>query len=387
MLRRSLPRLASLAIALSIAHAPRAFAQAPFQGPAAGNNADDALLHGFDLDLTLNHSSGLYTGAEGWLNQTSLYITPSYALGRHFRDTWAEGLVASARVLMNAEISGNDASVRGRHYATTSLLGSAGTARADGVPARGIDGLEREIVFFDTWFDVAHPEAWKIPVIDTTVSLGLRVVLPTSKSSRTSGMLFAPSFLVGLSRSFGPFSIDAAERVVGYVNARTSGGIDRIEEPVEVNGQLVMPWQADSNGSRNPTWGLVHALNAGFDVGHGVSLSTSWWMYSDFVYLPESCPLEGVAGADPCRDGALLGEVRNPAQRDFQYFQLSASWQHSDWGNVGFGLSTFQPTRMPDGSIANPFLRITRDNWSSLWLSYSVTAEALTKAFRSGAGR
>ena len=49
---------------------------------------------------------------------------------------------------------------------------------------------------------------------------------------------------------------------------------------------------------------------------------------------------------------------------------------------VGLGLSTFQPLRQPDGTLANPFLRFNRDNHSSVYLSLALNAESLASAIK-----
>jgi len=61
---------------------------------------------------------------------------------------------------------------------------------------------------------------------------------------------------------------------------------------------------------------------------------------------------------------------------------LEVDWRPFSWGTVGVGISTFQPIRRPDGTLANPFVRYSRDNYTTVFLSLSVSAEAVAEALR-----
>ena len=72
--------------------------------------------------------------------------------------------------------------------------------------------------------------------------------------------------------------------------------------------------------------------------------------------------------------------VQSVGQDDSQAFWLEAGWKMNAWGSLGLGLSTMRPVRTPDGHLANPFWWATRDNYSSVYLSLYVNAEALASA-------
>jgi hypothetical protein len=86
--------------------------------------------------------------------------------------------------------------------------------------------------------------------------------------------------------------------------------------------------------------------------------------------------------ADVCADGLALGQVRRPAQRDSQWFMFEASWRATSWFTLGLGISTFQPSRSPNGEARNPFVSVDRNNYTTLFLSLSANAEALATAIK-----
>ena len=126
-------------------------------------------------------------------------------------------------------------------------------------------------------------------------------------------------------------------------------------------GQLVEPWRPPTTGRANPNYGFVHFLSLGIDLPRGFSIEADWFLFNVFAHALPGCSVDGVPAADLCADGAALGDARNPAQRDSEWFLLEADWKPVSWGTIGVGLSTFQPVRHPDGGIANPFGARQRD--------------------------
>ena len=194
------------------------------------SDGDLGPLGGFDVDLTLSDASVRYFGGDGYANQAPLYVTPRLAVGRRWaRDHWLEPLVLSGRVVGGWEFTGSDPMFRGQRYASPSRLATATARTAGDVPARSIDGTARRLALWDSRIERVHPRLVALTSLGTTVWGGLRIVLPTSAESRSSGLLAAPSAALGVTRDVGPVTVDLSVRGVHYLLRTSSGGLRRLD--------------------------------------------------------------------------------------------------------------------------------------------------------------
>src|SRR5690348_14322024 len=70
--------------------------------------ADDTIMGGFDIDLTLSDSSGLNAVGENYRNELSMYFEPRFAVGKRlFRESkvWSK-LSLSARFVLSRALTG-----------------------------------------------------------------------------------------------------------------------------------------------------------------------------------------------------------------------------------------------------------------------------------------
>jgi hypothetical protein len=84
------------------------------------------------------------------------------------------------------------------------------------------------------------------------------------------------------------------------------------------------------------------------------------------------CQPIAVAGVDVCRDR----QGRPGVWRNEQWFLASAGFSHSFW-SVSLGLSTFRTLEGEDGRVTQPFFESNRKNATTVYLSFSATAEGI----------
>lgn len=337
-----------------------------------------ATFGGFDVGVSLFEVSGLSFEAEAYENQLALVLSPSFDLGsRFFSGTWAEPLSLAAELQLEGELSGSDSRFRGTHFGSSALLRQSPERLA--LPADQIDGLERRVLLSDLTLSASHDTLAKLPW-NVVVGGSVRVVLPTSISSWNASLVAAPSAAVSLSRELSRFTFGYSLRGVLYLFGSATVPIAYNPEPVVVNGQEVEPYRPTS-GELNPSHGVVNTLSIAVELPRTWSLSAEYSLLDTWAHPLSGCQVPGVPTADVCRDGPLVGSVQmGGGQRDSHTFHLEAGFKPLPWGSLAVGLSTFRPLRAPDGSIGNPFLHITRDNYSTLYLSFAVSAAELAHA-------
>src|SRR5205823_2397292 len=100
----------------------------------------------------------------------------------------------------------------------------------------------------------------------------------------------------------------------------------------EVNGQSVDPWRPPHTGRLNPDYGFVHFFGVGLDLPKGFSIEADYFLFN--LYTPEltQCGVPGVPTANLCTDGKLVGDARNPAQRDSEWLFFEVDWKPVSWG-------------------------------------------------------
>ena len=367
-----------------VAPAPAA-AGTPVAGASTAAAAADApaTFKGFDLRLTVFSSSGVFFGAEGYTNTLTLWFEPSYALGKQlFAGKFLEPLTVGLRLPLEVELAGTDPRFRGPSFSSSALFGSPEQAVLASAAAqnRQIDGTEhRPVVVGDTWLSVSDPKLFVIPRVGIEVGAGARFVLPTSASSRNAGLVTAASLGVFADKQLGPVNLSYAARPTKYFFTRAVPEIHGTSETVLVNGKQETLWRPPSTGVPNPSWGVVHGASVEVELPRHFALSLNYYLLHTAPYRPSQCLVDGTPGADVCRDGPLVGDVRGDAMRVDQWFLASADWRAA-FATFSLGVSTFRPLVDPDGKVAQPFFVSNRNNYTTLYLSMVVSAEQLAQA-------
>ena len=365
---------------------PNALASSSAQG-------ERPVLRGFDLNVTMWETSGLVFTREAYENQLTWYFEPVLKIGQQwFQGRWAEPLVLSGRLLVSTELAGNDATYRGATFSTPAILRDApeqtAIARTSQLAANAssatgsIDGPSRQAWVSDLWLSLVHGRVVTIPRVGIDVSVGARVVLPTSRESRNEGLYAAPSLYLGLSRKIWRFTLDYGLRGVKYFYSSRVAPIVPREGTILVNGQEVTPYRPATTGVATPNWGLVNGLSLSLELPRGVTVSAYYFVFNVFAHALETCAVPDVPTANVCTDGALVGDARSRAQRDSQWFLLDVEWQVRPWISLSAGLSTFGPVRRPNGDLANPFVRVTNENYSTVFVAVGLNAEEIARAVR-----
>lgn len=341
-------------------------------------------LKGFDVELSITNSSGVYFGAEGYTNSLSFSIDPSFAIGRRFFDgRWLAPLSVGAHLPIEAELTGVDPRFRGRGFTTASLYDNpqqVAIAQAQVPPPGQVSGLTQQAVLLgDLWLGVNHSDLGTLPVVGIKFGANLRAVLPTSTASRNAGLYSAISLGLNADRTFGPVTVGYSVRPTKYFFSRTSPAIIPLSQTVLVNGREEPVWRPASTGVNNPNWGLVHGASVGVELPKGFSVSVSYLLLHTAPIATSTCLVEGTPGANTCRDGVLVGDARGNALRNDHWFTAEVAWAPK-FATVALGLSTYRPLRATDGGLSQPFAVSDRNNYSTLYLSITAGAEQLASA-------
>jgi len=356
--------------------------QSPTAGATGVEGEADAKLKGFDLSLTVFNSSGVYFGEGGYSNSFTLWVEPSWAFGKMlFKGTWFDKLNLTARIPVEAQVAGNDPRFNSTGYASRDVFltpGTLGTPEAAATGRAQASGPRSNgALLGDMFLQLAHGRLFTIPGAGVSVSASIRSLLPTSTGSRNAGFIASLGPGLILERTFFErLSLGYMARPTYFFYSRTQGSIAPLGTPVTINGNSEATWTPSSTGEANPQFMMVNGLWATFELPKGFSLSAMYFLFNTKPYdVTGGCNPIGMAGVDVCRDG--LG--RPGAWRDEQWFLASVDWHYSFLG-VSLGVSTFRPLRTLDGRLAQPFFESTRDNHTTLYLSFSANAEGIAAA-------
>ncbi len=357
--------------------------QSPTAGATGVEAEDGAKLKGFDLSLTVFDSSGVFFGEGGYSNDFTLWLEPSWSFGKtFFKGSWFEHLSFSSRIPVETQLAGNDPRFNSRGYASRDVFITPGTLYTpeSAAVARGQASGPRSngALLGDMFLQLSHGHLFTVPVLGVTVSAAVRSLLPTSTGSRNAGFIASLGTGLVFERTFfDRLSLGYMVRPTYYFYSRTQGGISPLGTPVEINGNPEATWTPPSTGEANPRFMMLDGFWATVELPKGFSVSAMYFLFNTKPYdVTGGCNPAGVAGADVCRDS--LG--RPGAWRDEQWFLVSADFHHSFWG-LSLGVSTFRPLRNLDGTLAQPFFESNRNNYTTVYLSFSAHAEGIAAAF------
>lgn len=356
----------------------------PAQEVSASHEDNDkpSRLKGFDVELSLVDSSGVYFAAEAYSQSLSLTVEPSYAFGKQwFKGGWAEKLSAHLRLPVEMELTGNDSRFRGRSFASPSLYDFPEQVVIDDtaqVTTTGqVEGLaHRPVLLGDIWLGVSHGNLATVPVVGIELSGSLRAVIPTSISSLNSGLISTVSVGLNAERTFGPMTLSYGFRPAKYFYSRSSPRPVPLTETVLINGRETTLWRPDSTGDTLPNFGFSHSFDVTAKLPRGFSLNASY-VFSQVAPLPLSgCQVAGIPTADVCRDGPRVSDLRGSVWRLDHWFSAGAEFE---WRALTFalGLSTYRPLHNLDGSLSQPFWSSNRNNYTTLYVSVASSLSAV----------
>ncbi|MBK7858090.1 MAG: hypothetical protein IPJ65_05600 [Archangiaceae bacterium] len=357
--------------------------QATAPSPEAEKKADDRapVLKGLDLALTVFNSTGTYFGPEGYTNSFTFWLEPSFAIGKVlFNGTWFEKLAVSARLPIEFEVAGNDPRFRGTGFASSALFNPEALPIVE-TQAGAADGTEhRAALLGDLWLTVAHGHLFTIPLLNIDVASSLRTALPTSIASRNAGLIASLGLgLIFERKFFDRLSLGYAFRPTKYFFSRQTGGVAALGTSVTINGRTEQTWTPSSTGIPNPDFGFINGFWASLDLPKGFGVSVNYFLFNTRPYdVSANCNPIGMQGVDVCRDGqAVNPNIEHAVWRNEHWFLASVDYHRSFW-SLALGISTFRPVESTrDRSPTQPFFESNRNNYTTLYLSFSANAEGI----------
>lgn len=185
--------------------------------------------------------------------------------------------------------------------------------------------------------------------LDLTLTAGVRVGLPTSKSSAAQTRLFALGPTASLSRRFG-----IGQGLTLSYAGRFDFRFHRFTTAQNAGPQLVICSRIDSDfclnntdtGTRNAWGALAHGPSLGLELGARWSVSTSFQLQNQFLYrlAPEGDPR-----------GATLDTRDDPGVRFANAFNLAVSFKVARPIALAAGVTTVSSQLGLDGRYRNPF--------------------------------
>jgi hypothetical protein len=201
-------------------------------------------------------------------------------------------------------------------------------------------------------------------------------VLPTSIASRNAGLITAGSLGAFVEREFGPVTVSYAARPTKYFFTRAVPKIVSNLGPVTINGQDFQPDQVPTTGVPNPDWAVIHGGSIDVKLPKNFSVSAMYYLFHVAPLRSTDCTVPGVPTANVCTSGAMVGPVNPKAMRVDQWFLASLDWK-TPILTASLGISTYRPLLGLDGKPAQPFAVASADNYTTLYLSLSASAEDL----------
>ncbi|MFH1131487.1 MAG: hypothetical protein V1754_09135, partial [Pseudomonadota bacterium] len=252
---------------LVLAPAQSAYAQSVrSEAKQADETADDF------GNISLWDISGITGGVEGYENQLALVFAPSIRLGRVLSvSKFFKKINLSLELLLQGEISGNEAGFRSSYFSSPSILAASGaemiaiseTGAAIDADSGQVDGTSRRVVLSDLWLGLSHPELYRIPWLLIDAGVSCSFTFPTSIASQVSGFNAGISYGISLSRTlWKKLTLSYGFRNVQYLFSHTTSNIRSLEEDVEVNGRKEPVYQPMRAVVLNPSYGFVNEFSA-----------------------------------------------------------------------------------------------------------------------------
>lgn len=331
-------------------------------------------FHGLDLGLTSYLSSGVYFAPESYTLTMTFWLEPSWRFGaKFFKDTWFEGLSLAARLPIELELTGSDGRFRGTAYTSGSFFNSQ-EGLAQLAPQVGlVDGTARTPVLLgDLWLSLIQGKTLTIPGVGVTLANSLRLALPTSQASRNTGSLGGLSLGFIFDKGLGPVHLTYVFRPAKYFYSRAVAEQTGATDTAVINGRTETLWRPPSTGVANPSFGFINGLSASVELPQGFSISSSYFLFNIMPFPLGDCAVQGVPQAN-CSEQPKFGGSQ---WRNDHWFLASVDWTKGPV-SLSLGLSTYRPVNQLDGKLTQPFFESSRNNTTTLYLSFSTSAEQL----------
>ena len=354
------------------------------QSPTAGaagvaSEEADPVLKGFDVSLTIFNSSGVYFRDGGYTNSLTFWVEPSYALGqRFFKNTWFQHLSFNLRLPIEVQLAGNTADFGGTQYAPQPEGDQAPVYNPETVSiTRAPAPRSNPVILRDMFVQLAHTHLFRIPGLGIDVMSSLRAGLPTSTASQNAGFITSLGLaFIFEKRLFDRLSLGYMVRPTKYFFSRTHGGIKRFDAPVYVNGNPEPTLEQNSTTVANADFMILNGVWAALELPKGFGVSLNYFTFNTKPFDNNGgCNPVAVAGVDTCADGAALGNIQGQ-WRNEHWFLASVDYHRSFW-SLSLGLSTFRPMLTTDRNVSQPFFESNRNNATTIYLSFSASAEGL----------
>lgn len=345
----------------------------------ARGTGGEMLFGGFDFGLTTFFSSGLSFAPESYTASLTAWLEPTYRFGaKLLKGTWFESMLVAVRVPVELELSGSDPRFRGTGFSAGPMFnvpeGLALLAPQAGV----VDGAVRTpVILGDTWVSLIQGHTLTIPGVGITLANSLRIALPTSVGSRNTGFITSLSLGFIFDKTLGPVHLTFISRPAKYfydraVPARTTG-----DTTVVVNGRTEQTWVPPSTGVANPNFGFINGLSSSVELPLGFSVSAMYFVFNIMPFELGPCAVPGVPAAD-CSDQPKFGGSQ---WRNDHWFLASVDWAKGPV-SLSLGLSTYRPINQLDGKLSQPFVLVNRTNATTVYLSFTTSAEQLVDALK-----
>ncbi len=329
---------------------------------------------GFDFGFTSYLSSGVFFAPESYTLTMTFWLEPSWRFGAvFFKDTWFEGLSLAARLPVELELTGSDGRFRGTAYTSATFFNSQ-EGLAQLAPQAGlVDGpAHTPVILGDLWLSLIQGKTLTIPGVGISLANSLRLALPTSQGSRNAGYVAGLSLGFIFDKSLGPVHLTYVFRPAKYFYARAvperTGSVDT----AVINGRTETLWRPPSTGVANPSFGFINGLSASVELPLGFSISSSYFLFNIMPFPLGECAVQGVPQATCAEQPAFGGSQ----WRNDHWFLASVDWTKGPV-SLSLGLSTYRPINQPDGKLAQPFFESSRNNSTTVYLSFSTSAEQL----------
>ncbi len=339
---------------------------------------------GVDLGFTTFFSSGLYFVPESYSASLSIWLEPSWRFGaKFFKGSWFESMLLAVRLPMEIEFAGSDPRFRGTAFSSSGLLnapttrGPIGFVESAPVEVGLVDGAVRTpLILGDTWLSLIQGKTLTIPGVGITLANSFRVALPTSLGSRNTGFITSLSLGFIFDKTLGPVHLTYVSRPVKYFYERAVSERTGSTSTFVHNGRTEETWRPPSTGVANPSFGLINGLSASVELPLGFSVSSSYFLFNILPYALGECSVSGVPQAN-CAEQPKFGGSQ---WRNDHWFLASVDWSKGPV-SLSLGLSTYRSVNQLDGKVSQPFIEVNRNNATTVYLSFSTSAEQLVDSF------
>lgn len=345
----------------------------------------------FSIGLGSTHRMNLEPENAQWVS--SYQFNLGYKLGQElFGKGWMKPVSLSGSFSLSNELMGNDPRYRSPYFSSTglytadmstlALYDSVYTRTESANTPRVVSGAQKRPDYSDVVLTLVQPAIFKIPGAKIDISGSFAVTIPTSLTSRNTGLKTKLDYSLGFSRTFkfGSMSlgIEYGFGFTHYLFDYETASYESLDQPIYVNGSEIDGYAVNQSAVRNTEFGFTNSLSVMFSPMKNLSFSAMYgiltmrtYNYSDCNYTtPDGLVVNVCDTTNDVRGYDDGGRGR----RDYQMFSLGASYKVLDYLSLSLTLSTFTPQLKPNTEeYQQPFLSLNRNNYSSVMFKVSYS--------------